>query len=1036
MEVTDRPILLEALAAVARAHPLARKLLVCRRPGEGRELLRALAAGGQAWVGFEVTTLWQLAQSMAGAQLAAAGLALIDEFDQAALLDEAMDRVLRNGVGGRLAELAEGTGRRQAGASAGLALRLAGIDAAMLGRTRRRDEDKRAQLARLLTGYEDLLARRGLTDVAGTFRTAVASLSVGDIAPPAGHIYLLPGLSRRGLSGQLLDALVERGAEVLPEEPVHGLPSPVSRLQALAVGPGKGGGPLAWLHAVAEAPPGGAPGLTLFAATSVSAELREVLRRVLAAGLRWDQVEIVATDPVTYCVALDGLARRLGIPVTYAVGLPVARTRPGRAVAKYLEWVAGEFPADVLRGLIERGDLEPPGGSGDATRLAQELRRLRIGRGRERYEAALARAERVLARLPAPEDERSPQELAEDRSRRVAALAALGGLVRVLLAATPVLPDRLEDGAQRVAPAALAAGVRAMLAHVPCRDEVERTVQARLTQRLERIERTATRRVPLAAAVALLLARLDARVPAPAAAGGLPWSAAGGHVHLSDLEHGGHTQRAATFVVGLDAVRFPGAGLHDALLVDDDRRRLTAEQAVPALPTAADRVEEKRYALAALLARLRGAVTLSYSTWDAVEGRSIPPAAELLQAWRLRSGQPAADYDALHAALAPAASAIPHGVSRLDEIDVWLGAMADGGTLRFGVPVVRAAYPWLDAGWRAGAQATQGDVLNAYHGAIAPRSRLDPRQNPELPVSASQLETIGQCPHRYLLRHVLHIRPPADPEFSPEQWLGPLERGALLHRVYERALTAVARKQVPLEAPEFEQLVQEVLEDELARQRSELPPPGEAIYALEADALRDDGRAFVELVREDGARWVLPLERRFGGRDGTAPLAIALPGGAIRVWGAIDRIDRLEDGRLAVIDYKTGSTRDWGPKSGPYHGGRRLQHVLYAAAAGQLEGAAVARAEYQFPTRRAENHRVSFDAPVLRAGLAVADTLLGLVARGQLHPTTDPEDCRFCDYQAVCRARERDYGRMSSPRAEWARNGRMPELQVLRELRK
>jgi hypothetical protein len=229
---------------------------------------------------------------------------------------------------------------------------------------------------------------------------------VGDIAPPAGRIYLLPGLSRRGLSGQLLDALVERGAEVLPAEAVHGFERPVSWLHGPEGRPqsldaserhtGGGGSPLAWLHAVREAPAGGAPQLELFAASSIAAELREVLRRVLEAGLSWDQVEIVATDPVAYGVALDGLARRLGIPVTYGVGLPVSRTRPGRAVAKYLEWIVTGFPADVLRGMIERGDMEPPGGTTDVTRLARELRRLRIGRGRERYESLLARAERVL----------------------------------------------------------------------------------------------------------------------------------------------------------------------------------------------------------------------------------------------------------------------------------------------------------------------------------------------------------------------------------------------------------------------------------------------------------------------------------------------------------------------------------------------------------------------------------------------------------------------------------------------------------------
>ena len=47
-----------------------------------------------------------------------------------------------------------------------------------------------------------------------------------------------------------------------------------------------------------------------------------------------------------------------------------------------------------------------------------------------------------------------------------------------------------------------------------------------------------------------------------------------------------------TFVVGLDAERFPGAGIQDPILLDDDRRRLKPG----ALPGIAEILEERRYA--------------------------------------------------------------------------------------------------------------------------------------------------------------------------------------------------------------------------------------------------------------------------------------------------------------------------------------------------------------------------------------------------------------------------------------------------------
>ncbi|MEO5510165.1 MAG: PD-(D/E)XK nuclease family protein, partial [Longimicrobiales bacterium] len=803
MELQHKPALIEALASAASADRFGRKLVLARRQGEGREVLRALTAHGISWAGFEVATPWQLAQTLVGEKLAALGLDVIDEFDQAALLDEAIDSVLTKGTG-RLAKLAEGAGLRRSIASAVQALRLAGIDGAGLARTRFHDEDKRVQLSRILTAYERLLDRRHAMDRAGVYRQAVASLAVREVSVEGTRVFLLPGQNRRGLVGQLLSVLVEQGAVILPGERVHGLSRPASSLgvDSATARPAR----LAWLHDLASAPPSHDPGFDMFAATSLSAELREVLRRVMQAGLRWDEVEIIATDPIVYGVALDQLSQRLGFHVSYAVGLPVARTRPGRAVAKYLEWIQQGFPADVLRGMLERGDIapstEPKAVTG--TDLARRLRRMKIARGRDRYAAALDRAARALEKAQRPDDDRTPEEYANTAVRERAELGGLRNLLEPLLAATPALPGRFDADAASVRVSDLAMSVLALLRFVPLRTSVDRTAHGRLKSKLERLARTATRPTTIDAALSALASKLEDRLPAPDANGDAPWTSAGGHLHLSDLEHGGHTGRRATFIVGLDAVRFPGSGLQDALLVDDDRRRLAEDAAASGLPTAAERVEEKRFGLAAMLARLGGRVTLSYSTWDAVEGRAIPPAAELLQAYRLHTQNAGADYDAMHKSFVPVASAVPReGSVRIDSDDVWLGALRAGGVLRYGVEAVRGAFSGIDAGYVAG-RALNGPILTAHHGVVTPRRSLDPRVNESLVVSSTQLQTLGTCPHRYLLRYVLHIRKPEDPDTSPEQWLSALEKGSLLHAVFERSLRAFEADRTGIMTAAFE----------------------------------------------------------------------------------------------------------------------------------------------------------------------------------------------------------------------------------------
>jgi hypothetical protein len=75
----------------------------------------------------------------------------------------------------------------------------------------------------------------------------------------------------------------------------------------------------------------------------------------------------------------------------------------------------------------------------------------------------------------------------------------------------------------------------------------------------------------------------------------------------------------------------------------------------------------------------------------------------------------------------------------------------------------------------------------------------------------------------------------------------------------------------------------------------------------------------------------LPLaqEQAFG-MHGQPPLVVQRGGDEFRVRGFIDRVDRCPDGRLCIIDYKSGST----PISGrDLAEGRRLQIALYALAA-------------------------------------------------------------------------------------------------------
>lgn len=1017
-------VLVQELERIARDGGRSRKVLIARTRGEGKELLRQVVVRGTSWVGFEVNTLRPLATKFVARTLSAAGRTIIDPFDEQALVERAIDEAMRGGPGSGFPGLAEKAGFRDAVRKSVAALRLGGIRARSLGGGSATASSRREGLiTAVLQRYEDLLAADNLADNAHVLESAIRILQDDDATPPLrAATFLLPGLPDRGLEGRFVRALQRRGATLLRTDPVEGMPPPQGILWDVAPPAAAG----SYLHAV-DRYEGPRPRIELFAAGSVQDEVRGVLRRAMEMGARWDEVEIIAADPGVYGSALHALAEAMEIPVTFAVGLPVERTRPGRVVTTYFQWIEDGFQESRFRALVEAGDIRPPPPRDriPGPRLARSLRRLRIGWGRRRH---TARIERAVDRVEGtPRGRYETEEQLERRKERTRDdLLALRNLVGPVLAATPQLDAR-------VSPARVATGVKSILARVAPGTDTDDTARERLLRRLDRIEATLHRETDYASSAATVRTFLRIRIPAPRAEGLAPWSSAAGHLYLTDLDYGGATGRPYTFIVGLDAGRFPGSAHEDPLLLDRERWRLGRGE----LPLARDRITVARFNLAQLVARLRGTLVMSCCRWDPGEARELAPAPELLQALRLRNGDRTLGFEALDGHLGPSESRLPRPELKadLDEGDVWLRALATrDGRLRDGLASVGRAYPRLGLGMAA-AEGLRSDAAGVHTGFLGtPSPPLSYQNLSDRTFSASGLGALGACPRRFLFSHILRARPPDDPEFDPHRWLNALERGNLLHKVYERTLRLARERGLDPADDEFLALALSLVDEEGAQMLWRVPTPSRAVQLWEMQALRDDARSFVEMIREDPPDWI-GLEMPFGMDD--SPTVIDAGGRPLAVLGYIDRLDD-HGTELRVVDYKTGSGYGYGGRSGVYNGGRRLQHVVYTLAAREVLGRPVAGMDYHFPTRRGENRVRSFEAGGLDTGGGLVATLIEGVAAGHFPATENAkDDCRFCDFGDLCGVRVGEWGSVSCRFADWTeRNiGILPELRRLKRVR-
>jgi ATP-dependent helicase/nuclease subunit B len=285
----------------------------------------------------------------------------------------------------------------------------------------------------------------------------------------------------------------------------------------------------------------------------------------------------------------------------------------------------------------------------------------------------------------------------------------------------------------------------------------------------------------------------------------------------------------------------------------------------------------------------------------------------------------------------------------------------------------------------------------------------------------------------WFYRYGLGLRSPTDPEYDPDAWLDASSRGALLHTVYERFCERYRGRQDEIANASARDDVLAIVDSVIQEFRRDVPPPSETVFESECGELRHAALAFLALEREslrrgDTGRW-MRLEAAFGD-DGQLRFELG-DGTSIPVRGRVDRIDELRPRELRVIDYKTGSAWKYtrGDAKGAFNGGRLLQPTIYAHAVEQQlapDGAPrVLVFEYRFPTARGQNDIARYDRATLALAQPIIRELLEHVTQGTFLPTTDVDDCRFCESAPICRVRTpadgNGYRPPHSPLAAWAR---------------
>jgi ATP-dependent helicase/nuclease subunit B len=275
-----------------------------------------------------------------------------------------------------------------------------------------------------------------------------------------------------------------------------------------------------------------------------------------------------------------------------------------------------------------------------------------------------------------------------------------------------------------------------------------------------------------------------------------------------------------------------------------------------------------------------------------------------------------------------------------------------------------------------------------------------------LPSGTRSLELQNQCPFRAYAELRLGSRQLG----VPEPGIAPDARGQLLHAALQQLWDRLgdSRALVALCAPALDELIGACLEDAAGKLS------GAGGDSIPRPALARECRRTARLIRK-----LLDIERRrapFRVRQTEYASRLRLAGQELRL--RIDRLDGLESGGLAILDYKSGRrvSPDWyGDR--PSH----PQLLAYLAAVGEdvvamatvnvtakevrFEGIAVTEelipkvAGVKAPAGQPQDAWQSW----VRAWRGLVERLAGDFAAGQAAVDPKPRACDFCHVASVCR---------------------------------
>ncbi len=407
-----------------------------------------------------------------------------------------------------------------------------------------------------------------------------------------------------------------------------------------------------------------------------------------------------------------------------------------------------------------------------------------------------------------------------------------------------------------------------------------------------------------------------------------------GHLHVCGIAGALSAPREYLFIAGLSASNFPGTPTENYLLLDSDLRLFGEEPQVPTSSTRILRKKETLNDLLRLAAALELKVKLSFSSYDLAELKDENPSSVMHEIFD--AVYPGERFSDAFEKVCRHVSFFNDRISRHSDIGT---AYIEGNSL---LP---------DDSKDAAASAASADLGR--------------------PWSPSAIDLYSSCPRRFYLKRILGIEEPESDD--PFEVIHASDEGTLAHELMEKLGTEHPDKDTFLKmaGTAFDRFLlvrPPVHTDDGERQK-------QRFLRMMRNAYETDPGRDVALSEED--------------------VTVKHPSG-VTLHGIPDRVEKIEDGRYLIVDFKTG---------------RRLKHiqddvstclqVLIYAYMMEQTGLDIAGCEYRY-IRSRNTVTCRFDEDMKAQLSRLLEEFRDALLSGEFPCTASKDNCRYCSFGSIC----------------------------------